>query len=100
MSARRMHKGPGERFQMPIDDVSVIAGRGTLVQGRIQHGAIKTGDTVKIAGAGATQGSTVVLAIEMSGKRVDRANAGDSVGVLLRAVGREDVTRGQVLRSP
>jgi elongation factor Tu len=100
VSTSPQKKGPAQPFRMPIDDVFSITGRGTLVTGRIQQGAVKAGDPVDIVEAGAKRRSSVVLAVEISRKLVDRARAGDTVGVLLRGVNREEVARGQVLQAP
>ena len=86
-------------FLMPIEDVFSIAGRGTVVTGRIERGSIKVGDEVEIVGLKETR-KTVVTGIEMFRKLLDSGQAGDNVGVLLRGIGREDVERGQVLAAP
>ncbi|MGK5114451.1 EF-Tu/IF-2/RF-3 family GTPase [Geodermatophilus sp. CPCC 205506] len=84
---------------MPIDDVHVITGRGTLVTGRIEQGAVKENDPVTITGAGAKPTFSVVTRLAlMSGKAVDQAKAGDSVSLLLRGVRPEDAGRGRVLQ--
>ena len=92
-------KGPVQSFQMPIDGARSITDRGTLVTGRIRQGGVTNGDEVKITGAGGKPTSSVVLLVEMSGRVVDRARAGDTVGVLLRGVSLEDVASGQVLQA-
>jgi elongation factor Tu len=86
-------------FLMPVEDVFSIAGRGTVVTGRIESGTIKVGETMEIVGVRATQ-STTCTGVEMFKKTLDRGEAGDNVGVLLRSLKREDVTRGQVLTKP
>ena len=100
MSTSPPRKRPARSFRMPIDNVRSITGRGTLLTGRIQQGIVKTGDPVEIVGADAKPRSSVVLAVEMSGKLVGRAQAGDTVGVLLRGVNRDQVSSGQVLQAP
>jgi elongation factor Tu len=86
-------------FLMPIEDVFGIKGRGTVVTGRIERGLVKVGETVEIVGIEATR-STVVTGVEMFKKLLDRGEAGDNVGCLLRGVERTDVQRGQVLAKP
>ena len=86
-------------FLMPIEDVFGIKGRGTVVTGRVERGVIQTGETVEIVGIQPTT-STVVTGVEMFKKTLDRGEAGDNVGCLLRGVEREDVLRGQVLAAP
>ena len=86
-------------FLMPVEDVFSIAGRGTVVTGRIESGTIKVGETMEIVGVRPTQ-TTTCTGVEMFKKTLDRGEAGDNVGVLLRSLKREDVTRGQVLTKP
>jgi elongation factor Tu len=86
-------------FLMPIEDVFSISGRGTVVTGRIERGVINVGDEVEIVGIRATTKSTCT-GVEMFRKLLDRGEAGDNVGVLLRGVDREGVERGQVLCKP
>lgn len=86
-------------FLMPIEDVFSISGRGTVVTGRIERGVIKVGEEVEIVGLKDTQKS-IVTGVEMFRKLLDRGEAGDNIGALLRGVGREDVERGQVLAAP
>jgi elongation factor Tu len=86
-------------FLMPIEDVFSISGRGTVVTGRIERGVVKVGDEIEIIGIKDTA-KTIVTGVEMFRKLLDRGEAGDNVGVLLRGVGREDVERGQVLAAP
>ena len=83
-------------FIMPIEDVFSISGRGTVVTGRVERGVINVGDEVEIVGLRDTQ-KTVCTGVEMFRKLLDRGEAGDNVGVLLRGTKREDVERGQVL---
>jgi elongation factor Tu len=86
-------------FLMPIEDVFSISGRGTVVTGRIETGIVNVGDEVEIVGIKDTQ-KTVVTGVEMFRKLLDRGEAGDNIGALIRGVGREDVERGQVLAKP
>ncbi|MEE9588973.1 MAG: elongation factor Tu [Hyphomicrobiaceae bacterium] len=86
-------------FLMPIEDVFSISGRGTVVTGRIERGVIKVGEEVEIVGIKDTS-KTTVTGVEMFRKLLDRGEAGDNVGCLLRGVGREEVERGQVLCKP
>jgi elongation factor Tu len=86
-------------FLMPIEDVFTISGRGTVVTGRVERGIVKVGDEIEIVGIRATQ-KTVCTGVEMFRKLLDRGEAGDNVGVLLRGTKREDVERGQVLCKP
>jgi elongation factor Tu len=84
---------------MPIEDVFTISGRGTVVTGRVERGIVKTGDEIEIVGIHDTS-KTVCTGVEMFRKILDRGEAGDNVGCLLRGIGREDVERGQVLAAP
>ena len=86
-------------FQMPIEDVFSITGRGTVVTGRVEQGIVKVGDEVEIVGIRPTR-KTVATGVEMFRKLLDEGRAGDNVGVLLRGVGKDDVERGQVLAKP
>ncbi|MES2844780.1 MAG: elongation factor Tu [Pseudomonadota bacterium] len=86
-------------FLMPIEDVFSISGRGTVVTGRIERGVINVGDEVEIVGIRDTKKSTCT-GVEMFRKLLDRGEAGDNVGVLLRGIDREGVERGQVLCKP
>ena len=86
-------------FLMPIEDVFSISGRGTVVTGRIETGIVNVGDTVEIVGIKDTK-STTVTGVEMFRKLLDRGEAGDNVGALIRGVAREEVERGQVLCKP
>ena len=86
-------------FLMPIEDVFSISGRGTVVTGRIESGIINIGDEVEIIGIKETQ-TTTCTGVEMFRKLLDRGEAGDNVGVLLRGTKREDVERGQVVAAP
>jgi len=86
-------------FLMPIEDVFSISGRGTVVTGRVETGVVNVGDEVEIVGIRDTQ-KTTVTGVEMFRKLLDRGEAGDNIGALIRGVGREDVERGQVLCKP
>lgn len=86
-------------FLMPIEDVFSITGRGTVVTGRVEQGAVHTGDTIEIVGLKETQ-STTCTGVEMFRKLLDEGQAGDNIGALLRGVEKEDVKRGQVLAAP
>ncbi|HPZ22232.1 MAG: elongation factor Tu [Bacillota bacterium] len=87
-------------FLMPIEDVFTITGRGTVVTGRVERGAIKVGDEVEIVGLRDAPRKTVCTGTEMFHKQLEQAQAGDNVGVLLRGIDRKDVERGQVLAKP
>ena len=86
-------------FLMPIEDVFSISGRGTVVTGRIERGVVNVGDEVEIVGIRNTT-KTIVTGVEMFRKLLDRGEAGDNIGALLRGTKREDVERGQVLAKP
>jgi elongation factor Tu len=86
-------------FLMAIEDVFSISGRGTVVTGRVERGVIKVGDEVEILGIRATQ-KTVATGVEMFRKLLDRGEAGDNIGVLLRGTKKDEVERGQVLAKP
>ncbi len=86
-------------YLMPVEDVFSIAGRGTVVTGRIERGIVKVGDEIEIVGIKPTQ-KTVVTGVEMFRKLLDAGEAGDNVGVLLRGIKKEDVERGMVLAKP
>jgi elongation factor Tu len=86
-------------FQMPIEDVFSITGRGTVVTGKVERGVVHTGDEVEIVGIRPTQ-KTVCTGVEMFRKILDEGQAGDNIGALLRGTKKEDVERGQVLAKP
>jgi len=86
-------------YLMPLEDVFSIAGRGTVVTGRIERGVVKVGDEIEIVGIKPTQ-KTVVTGVEMFRKLLDQGEAGDNVGVLLRGIKKEEVERGMVLAKP
>ena len=87
-------------FLMPIEDVFTIQGRGTVVTGRVERGVLKKNEEIEIIGLRDQSMKTVVTGIEMFHKELERAEAGDNAGVLLRGVKREDVERGMVLAKP
>jgi elongation factor Tu len=93
------HREVDKPFLMPIEDVFTIAGRGTVVTGKIERGKIKPGEEVEIIGYGQTL-KTVATSLEMFKKELEEAIAGDNVGVLLRGIEKEQVRRGQVLAKP
>ena len=86
-------------FLMPIEDIFSIEGRGTVVTGRIERGIVNINEEVEIVGIRPTT-KTIVTGIEMFNKSLDRGQAGDNAGVLLRGTKKEDVERGQVLAKP
>ncbi|MHB8665266.1 MAG: elongation factor Tu, partial [Acidimicrobiales bacterium] len=86
-------------FQMPIEDVFTISGRGTVVTGKVERGIVKVGDEVEIVGLRPTQ-KTVCTGVEMFKKLLDQGQAGDNIGALLRGTKKEEVERGQVLCKP
>ena len=83
-------------FLMPVEDVFSIKGRGTVATGRIERGVVSVNDEIEVVGIKATR-KVVVTGVEMFKKMLDRGEAGDNVGVLLRGIEREDIERGQVL---
>ncbi|MBI3418839.1 MAG: elongation factor Tu [Proteobacteria bacterium] len=86
-------------FLMPIEDVFSISGRGTVVTGRVERGIVNVGDEIEIVGIRPTQ-KTIITGVEMFRKLLDRGEAGDNIGALLRGTKREEVERGQVLAKP
>ncbi|HWQ60319.1 MAG TPA: elongation factor Tu [Candidatus Fimivivens sp.] len=86
-------------FLMPIEDIFSIEGRGTVVTGRIERGTVNINEEVEIVGLKDTT-KTVVTGIEMFNKQLDRGQAGDNAGLLIRGIKKEDVERGQVLAKP
>ncbi|KJR96464.1 MAG: elongation factor Tu, partial [Peptococcaceae bacterium BRH_c4a] len=87
-------------FLMPVEDVFSITGRGTVATGRIERGVVKVGEEVEIVGLQDKPRKTVVTGVEMFRKLLDRGEAGDNVGCLLRGVDRKEIERGQVLAKP
>ena len=87
-------------FLMPIEDVFSITGRGTVATGRIETGAVHTGDELEIIGLGADGKKTVCTGVEMFRKILDEGQAGDNVGLLLRGIDKDEIKRGMVLAKP
>ncbi len=87
-------------FLMPIEDVFSITGRGTVATGRIEAGVINSGDEVQIIGLGAEGKKSVVTGVEMFRKILDRGEAGDNVGLLLRGIDKNEIKRGMVIAKP
>jgi elongation factor Tu len=87
-------------FLMPIEDVFTITGRGTVATGRIETGVANTNDTVDIIGMGAEKLTSTVTGVEMFRKILDRGEAGDNVGILLRGIEKTDIKRGMVICKP
>ena len=87
-------------FLMPVEDVFSITGRGTVATGRVERGTVKVQDTVEIVGLTDETRAVVVTGVEMFRKLLDKAIAGDNIGVLLRGVQRNEIERGQVLAKP
>jgi elongation factor Tu len=87
-------------FLMPVEDVFSITGRGTVATGRIERGIIKTGDPVQILGMGAENLTSTITGVEMFRKILDRGEAGDNVGLLLRGIEKEQICRGMVICKP
>jgi elongation factor Tu len=86
-------------FQMPVEDVFSITGRGTVATGRIERGRIKVGDEIALVGFGSDKKS-VVTGVEMFRKLLDEGHAGDNAGLLLRGVDKKEIERGMVLAKP
>ena len=87
-------------FLMSIEDVFTITGRGTVATGRIETGVINTGDEVDIIGMAAEKQQTTITGVEMFRKILDRGEAGDNVGLLLRGIDKKDIRRGMVIAAP
>ncbi len=87
-------------FLMPVEDIFSITGRGTVATGRIETGVVKTGDEVQIVGLGEEPKKSVVTGVEMFRKILDRGEAGDNVGLLLRGIDKKEIKRGQVIAHP
>ena len=87
-------------FLMPVEDVFSITGRGTVATGRIETGAVHTGDELEIIGLGADGKKTVCTGVEMFRKILDEGQAGDNVGLLLRGIDKDEIKRGMVLAKP
>jgi elongation factor Tu len=89
-----------KEFLMPVEDVFSITGRGTVATGRIETGVINSGDPVEILGMGAEKLKSVVTGVEMFRKILDRGEAGDNVGLLLRGIDKDEIRRGMVIAKP
>ncbi len=87
-------------FLMPVEDVFSITGRGTVATGRIETGVVNTGDEMEMIGLGAQKKKTVITGVEMFSKILDRGEAGDNVGLLLRGVDKKEIKRGMVIAKP
>ena len=87
-------------FLMPVEDVFTITGRGTVATGRIETGVANTGDAVEIIGMGADKLTSTITGVEMFRKILDRGEAGDNVGLLLRGIDKADIRRGMVIVKP
>src|ERR1044071_4741173 len=87
-------------FLMPVEDVFTITGRGTVATGRIETGVANTGDVVEIIGMGAEKLTSTITGVEMFRKILDRDEAGDNVGLLLRGIDKADIRRGMVICKP
>ncbi|PHQ28568.1 MAG: elongation factor Tu [Leeuwenhoekiella sp.] len=87
-------------FLMPIEDVFSITGRGTVATGRIETGVANTGDPVEIIGMGAEKLTSTITGVEMFRKILDRGEAGDNVGILLRGIEKTQISRGMVIVKP
>jgi elongation factor Tu len=87
-------------FLMPVEDVFSITGRGTVATGRIERGVVNTGDAVEILGMGAENLKSTITGVEMFRKILDRGEAGDNVGLLLRGIEKEQIRRGMVICKP
>ena len=87
-------------FLMPVEDVFTITGRGTVATGRIETGIANTGDAVEIIGMGAEKLTSTITGIEMFRQILDRGEAGDNAGILLRGIAKEDIKRGMVIVKP
>ena len=84
-------------FLMPVEDVFSITGRGTVATGRVETGVANTGDSVDIIGMGAEKLTSTVTGVEMFRKILDRGEAGDNVGILLRGIEKNEISRGMVI---
>jgi elongation factor Tu len=87
-------------FLMPVEDVFSITGRGTVATGKIETGVINSSDPVDIIGMGAEKLKSVVTGVEMFRKILDRGEAGDNVGLLLRGIDKDEIRRGMVIAKP
>jgi len=87
-------------FLMPVEDVFSITGRGTVATGRIETGVANTGDAVELIGMGAEKMKSTITGVEMFRKILDRGEAGDNVGILLRGIEKDQISRGMVITKP
>ena len=87
-------------FLMPVEDVFSITGRGTVATGRIETGVTNTGDEIDIIGMGAEKLKSTVTGVEMFRKILDRGEAGDNTGILLRGIEKDQISRGMVIVKP
>ena len=87
-------------FLLPVEDVFSITGRGTVATGKIERGVINSGDPVEIVGLGAEKMTSTVTGVEMFRKILDRGEAGENVGLLLRGIEKTDIKRGMVIVKP
>lgn len=87
-------------FLLPVEDVFSITGRGTVATGRIETGVVNTGDELEMIGLGVSKRKTICTGVEMFRKILDRGEAGDNVGLLLRGVDKKEIKRGMVLAKP
>ena len=87
-------------FLMSVEDVFTITGRGTVATGRIETGIINTGDEIDILGLNAEGMKSTITGVEMFRKILDRGEAGDNVGLLLRGIDKKDIKRGMVIAAP
>lgn len=84
-------------FSLVVEDVFSIRGKGTVITGRIKSGSVRTGDTVTLQRVNSTTRSVVVVGIEKFSKRLDFAQAGENVGMFLKDVSKNDISRGDIL---
>jgi elongation factor Tu len=87
-------------FLMPVEDIFSITGRGTVATGRIETGVVTTGEEMEIVGLGAEKKKSVITGVEMFRKILDRGEAGDNVGLLLRGIDKDEIKRGMVIAKP
>ena len=87
-------------FLMPVEDVFSITGRGTVATGRIERGTVNTGDAVDIIGMGAKDLKSTITGVEMFRKILEKGEAGDNAGMLLRGIEKEDIKRGMIICKP
>ena len=97
---REHNKGNGKSFLMTIEDVYTITGRGVVATGRITTGVANSGDSVAIIGTGGKKLTSTITGVEISRRILNRGEAGDNVGILLRGIEKEDINRGMVICTP